>query len=186
MNIKSLILCACLAVVPSIAGKIVTYTATSTISQEDANNSAIAGVAKQVKSQITATQTLTKYEDITDGKSVLGETYRAKNNVKSNVVLKGVQVVPVKADKGFKATATLDMDEFTADLQFRLKTLKQEIANLEKSARKAIENRVYVLQKFTRSTIATACSTASQKSKSSSSKDFRASPSRQHLNRILN
>ncbi len=144
MNIKSLILSACLAVIPAMAGKIVTYTATSTISQEDANNSAIAGVAKQVKSQITATQTLTKYEDITDGKSVLGETYRAKNNVKSNVVLKGVQVVPVKADKGFKATATLDMDEFTADLQFRLKTLKQEIANLEKSARKAIENRVYV------------------------------------------
>ena len=60
MNIKSLILSACLAVIPAMAGKIVTYTATSTISQEDANNSAIAGVAKQVKSQITATQTLTK------------------------------------------------------------------------------------------------------------------------------
>ena len=143
MNIKSLILCACLAAIPATAGKIVTYTATSTVSQEEANNSAIAGVAKQVKSQVSANQTLTKYEDITDGKSVLGETYRAKNNVKSNVVLKGVSVVPVKVDKGFKATATLDMDEFTADLQFRLKTLKQEIAELEKTARQAIDNRVY-------------------------------------------
>jgi len=144
MNIKSLILCACLAVVPALAGKIVTYTATSTVSQEDANNSAMAGVAKQIKSQVTATQTLTKYEDISDGKSVLGETYRSKSDVKSKVVLKGVKVVPVKVDKGFKATATLDMDEFTASLQFRLKTLQQEIAKLEKSARKAIDTRVYI------------------------------------------
>ncbi len=143
MNIKSLILCACLAVVPAMAGKIVTYTATSTVSQEDANNTAMAGVAKQIKSQVTATQTLTKYEDINDGKSVLGETYRSKSDVKSKVVLKGVKVVPVKADKGFKATATLDMDEFTASLQFRLKTLQQDIAKLEKSARKAIDNRTY-------------------------------------------
>lgn len=143
MNIKSLILCACLAVVPALAGKIVTYTATSTVSQEDANNSAMAGVAKQIKSQVTATQTLTKYEDINDGKSTLGETYRSKSDVKSKVVLKGVKVVPVKVDKGFKATATLDMDEFTASLQFRLKTLQQDIAKLEKSARKAIDTRTY-------------------------------------------
>lgn len=143
MNIKSLILCACIAVVPALAGKIVTYTATSTVSQEEANNSAMAGVAKQIKSQVSATQTLTKYEDINDGKSVLGETYRAKSNVKSNVVLKGVKVVPIKVDKGFKATATLDMDEFTASLQFRLKTLQQDIAKLEKSARKALDNRTY-------------------------------------------
>jgi len=104
----------------------------------------MAGVAKQIKSQVNATQTLTKYEDINDGKSVLGETYRSKSNVKSNVVLKGVTVTPIKVDKGFKATATLDMDEFTASLQFRLKTLQQEIAQLEKSARKAIDTRVYV------------------------------------------
>ncbi|SHK39366.1 hypothetical protein [Fibrobacter sp. UWB12] len=143
MNIKTLILCACIAVVPALAGKIVTYTATSTVSQEDANNSAMAGVAKQIKSQVSATQTLTKYEDINDGKSVLGETYRSKSNVKSNVVLKGVKVVPVKVDKGFKATATLDMDEFTASLQFRLKTLQQDITKLEKSARKAIDSRTY-------------------------------------------
>ena len=143
MNIKSLILCACIAVVPALAGKIVTYTATSTVSQEEANNSAMAGVAKQIKSQVSANQTLTKYEDINDGKSVLGETYRAKSNVKSNVVLKGVKVVPIKVDKGFKATATLDMDEFTASLQFRLKTLQQDISKLEKSARKAIDNRTY-------------------------------------------
>ena len=144
MNIKSLILCACLSVVPAMAGKIVTYTATSKVSQEDANNAAIAGVAKQVKSKISATQTQSKYEDIINGESTLGENYRANNSVKSNVVLKGVKVVPVQAEKGFKATATLDMDEFTADLQFHLKTLKKEIAELEKSSRQAIEDRIYI------------------------------------------
>ena len=89
MNIKSLILCACLAIVPAMAGKIVTYTATSKVSQEEANNAAIAGVAKQVKSQVSATQTQTKYEDITNGKSVLGETYRAKNNVGVMEMIRG-------------------------------------------------------------------------------------------------
>ena len=144
MNIKSLILCACLSVIPAMAGKIVTYTATSKVSQEDANNAAIAGVAKQVKSKISATQKQSKYEDIYNGESTLGETYRANNSVKSNVVLKGVTVVPIKVDKGFKATASLDMDEFTADLRFRLKSLKQEIAELEKSARQAIDDRIYI------------------------------------------
>jgi hypothetical protein len=144
MNIKSLILCTCLSIVPAFAGKIITYTATSKVSQEEANNAAIAGVAKQVKSKISATQTQSKYEDINNGESTLGETYRASNNVKSNVVLKGVKVYPVQVEKGFKATATLDMDEFTADLQFHLKTLKQEIADLEKSARQAIEDRIYI------------------------------------------
>ena len=104
MNIKSLILCACLAIVPAMAGKIVTYTATSKVSQEEANNAAIAGVAKQVKSQVSATQTQTKYEDITNGKSVLGETYRAKNNVKSNVVLKG-GTLKLTSNRGRQARA---------------------------------------------------------------------------------
>lgn len=144
MNIKAIILCACIAVIPAMAGKIVTYTATSKISQEEANNSAIAGVAKQVKSKISATQKQTKYEDIYNGESTLGETYRANNTVKSNVVLKGVKVVPVKVDKGFKATATLDMDEFTADLRFRLNTLKQEIAKLEGTSRQAFNDRIYI------------------------------------------
>ena len=146
MNFKSIFLCACLAAIPAMAGKIVTYTATSKISQEEANNSAIAGVAKQVKSKISATQKQTKFEDIYNGESTLGETYRANNTVKSNVVLKGVKVVPVKMEKGkgFKATATLDMDEFTADLRFRLSSIKQDIANLEKSSRQAFNDRIYI------------------------------------------
>ena len=146
MNFKSIFLCACLAAIPAMAGKIVTYTATSKISQEEANNSAIAGVAKQVKSKVSATQKQTKYEDIYNGESTLGETYRANNTVKSNVVLKGVKVVPVKMEKGkgYKATATLDMDEFTADLRFRLNSIKQELADLEKSSKQAFNDRIYI------------------------------------------
>ena len=41
MNIKSLILCACLAIVPAMAGKIVTYTATSKVSQEEGDHIAV-------------------------------------------------------------------------------------------------------------------------------------------------
>ena len=121
MNIKAIILCACIAALPAMAGKIVTYTATSKISQEEANNTAIAGVAKQISSQVNAKQTLTKEESTAGNKATLKENYRSTSQVSSSVKIKGITVTPVKVAKGFKATATLDLDEYTADIQFQIR-----------------------------------------------------------------
>ena len=130
--------------IPALAGRIITYTASSSLSQEDANNAAMAGVAKQIVSTVNASQTVSKTETTRDGKSVLGENFFSNNNVTSDIQLKGVSVVPVKTDgKMFKATATLDLDEFTSDLQFRIKTIKMSVARLETEARDAVKNRKY-------------------------------------------
>lgn len=128
----------------AFAGRVITYTATSNVSQEDANNAAIAGVAKQIVTQVDASQTLTKKEVTKEGTSSLDETFFSSNNVKSNIKLKGVTITPQKAEgKGFKATATLDMDEFTADIQFQMKRIKEDIAKYEFEAREALTNRLY-------------------------------------------
>lgn len=65
-TLKMVALCTML-VAYAQAGKIITYTATSQESQEEANNAAIAGVAKQISAQVKVNQTLNK-EEITSGK----------------------------------------------------------------------------------------------------------------------
>lgn len=142
MKIGTVILAMFMAL-PAFAGRIITYTASSNVSQEDANNAAMAGVAKQIVSTVDASQTISKKEKTKNGKSQLDETFFSSNNVKSNLKLKGVKLEIVKAEKGFKATATLDMDEFTSDIQFQMKRIKENVEALEKSAREALTNRLY-------------------------------------------
>jgi hypothetical protein len=127
----------------AFAGKVVTYTATSNVSQEDANNSAMAGVAKQISSRIQAKQTLEKSESTANGKSTINENFRSQSNIESNVKIKGIEVKPIKTDKGFKATATLDMDEYTADIQFQMKSIKQDLSKQEALIRDGIKKRQY-------------------------------------------
>ena len=116
----SAILLALLTALPVFAGRIITYTAVSDKSQEEANNAAMAGVAKQIVVQVNSNQTLTKKEVKSKGNSTLDETFFSSNNVKSNLKLKGVKIETIKVSKGYKATASLDMDEFTADIQFQM------------------------------------------------------------------
>lgn len=143
-NLFASILLSGIFTLPVFAGRVITYTATSTTSQEDANNAAVAGIAKQIVSQVNSSQTLTKSETTQKGENILDESFFAINNVKSNIQLKGVTIVPAKTDgKKFGATATLDLDEFTADLQFRMKTIQQDVAKLEGRAKAAIESRLY-------------------------------------------
>lgn len=142
MNLRLLAICA-LMTVPAFAGRIVTYTATSNVSQEEANNAAVAGVAKQISAQIEANQVMNKSETEVNGKSSFKQTYKAQNKVHSDIKIKGVEVTAVKTTDGFKATAKLDLDIFTADLQLKLKTIQQDITALEEEAKNALNARNY-------------------------------------------
>ena len=132
-----------LVALPAFAGRVITYTAVSERSQEDANNAAMAGVAKQIVSQVDSRQVLTKKESKSGKNSNLDESFFVSNSVKSSIKLKGVKIERIKTDKGYKATATLDMDEFTSDIQFQMKRIREDIAKLEASAREALKNRLY-------------------------------------------
>lgn len=142
MNLRLFAICALMAI-PAFAGRVITYTATSTVSQEEANNAAIAGVAKQISSKIEADQVMSKSETEINGKSNFKQTYKAQNKVYSDLKLKGIEVTSVKTTDGFKATANLDLDIFTADLQLKLKTIQQDVSKLEDEARKALSARHY-------------------------------------------
>lgn len=139
----SAILLALLTALPVFAGRIITYTAVSEKSQEEANNAAMAGVAKQIVVQVNSNQTLTKKEVKSKGNSTLDETFFSSNNVKSNLKLKGVKIETIKVSKGYKATASLDMDEFTADIQFQIRRIKTDVMKLENKARESLKNRLY-------------------------------------------
>lgn len=143
MKLSALLATVLLATLPAMAGKVITYTATSTVSQEDANNAAIAGVSKQITSQVNSSQTMRKTE-VSGPKGSLTEKYSATNNVESNLKLKNVKVEVVKTDgKSWKATATLDLDEYTADIQYKLNSIKADVAKAEADARKALAERRY-------------------------------------------
>lgn len=142
MNLKNIIVCVLLAAMAH-AGKVITYTATSQESQEEANNAAIAGVAKQISAQVKVNQELSKEELTIDEKSVLKESYKSKSNVLSDIKIKGISVKPETASKGFKATAFLDLDEFTADIQFKIKTIQLEITKLEETALSYLKEKMF-------------------------------------------
>ncbi|WP_298767773.1 hypothetical protein [uncultured Fibrobacter sp.] len=141
---KKLAILLCLvAVFPVFAGKVITYTAVSNESQEDANNMAMAGIAKQISSQVNVNQQLSRQETTANGQSTISEKFLIQDQVKAFIKIKGATITPIKVDKGFKATATLDLDVFTADIQFKLQAQKKELADLQTTIAQALDNRQY-------------------------------------------
>jgi len=144
MNIRKIFLFALALSLPAFAGKVITYTASSAVSQEEANNTAIAGVAKQVSSKVVADDRLHKEDVASGGKETITETYSSQKNVKTNVDLKWVKVTALPKDgKRFRATATLDIDEMTNNIRLQMATAKEKLAKYEAAARAALEESRY-------------------------------------------
>ena len=140
MNIKRFAILLFSLSVAAFAGKVITYTASSEVSQEQANNTAIAGVAKQISSTVVADDRLHKEDVTAGGKEKITETYTSKKNVKTNVDLKWVKVTPLPKDgKKFRATATLDVDEMTNNIRLQMANAKEKIAKYEADGRAALD-----------------------------------------------
>lgn len=124
----------------AFAGKVITYTASSAVSQEEANNTAMAGVAKQVSSQVIVDDRLNT-SDVTAGdKEKISQSYSSSKNVKSDVNLKWIKVTPLsKEGKRFRATATLDVDEMTNNIRLQMADIKARVNKLEADGRAALD-----------------------------------------------
>ena len=132
MNIKKFAFLLLSLSVAAFAGKVITYTASSEVSQEQANNTAIAGVAKQVSSTVVTDDKLRTEDVSAGGKEKISQTYTSNKNVKTNVDLKWVKVTPLPKDgKKFRATATLDVDEMTNNIRLQMATAKEKLAKYE-------------------------------------------------------
>lgn len=140
MNIKKFAFLLLSLSVAAFAGKVITYTASSEVSQEQANNTAIAGVAKQVSSTVVTDDRLRTEDVSAGGKEKISQTYTSNKNVKTNVDLKWVKVQPLPKDgKKFRATATLDVDEMTNNIRLQMANAKEKIAKYEADGRAALE-----------------------------------------------
>ena len=112
--------------------RIVTFTATSTVSQEDADKQAMAGVAMQIRSHISVSHTLQKSELKNSKQSDLQKKYTENIHVQSELTLDGVELKRRKIKKDlWESTAKLDTDKATASLRQKLTETKFEAHKLD-------------------------------------------------------
>ena len=144
MNLRKIFLFTLAFSISVFAGKVITYTASSAESQEQANNTAIAGVAKQVSAHVKSDDRLHTSDVMVNGKESINETYSSSKNVKTNIDLKWVKVTVLpKEGKRFRATATLDIDEMTNNIRLQLATAREKVAKYEAAGRAALEESRY-------------------------------------------
>ena len=136
--------CFLLFLVVLAPARIITWTAYSEESQAAADNEAIAGVAKQISSQIDASTTVARSERESCDRTETNKSIQVKNSVHSDIFLKGIKLQKLPKDgKKFGTTATLDLDELTSSYRFKLETIRQKIEETESRAQKAIESGLY-------------------------------------------
>lgn len=109
----------------AFAENIITYTATSKVSQKDADKQAMAGVAKQVRTQVKSEFETTMKED---SQGNVSESSKSFKGTYTDVVLKGVKItVGPKSNGVFQSTATLDLDQLTSKLLLDLNTIRTDM-----------------------------------------------------------
>ena len=128
----------------AFASNIVKYIGSSTISQEEANNTAISGIAKQIVANVSSSEQMIT-EDITRGnRSESQEKYSAIQNIQSELSLKWIKLeVMPKSGSEFKARATLDIDEVESAMLLRMRELQEEISIHESKGMEALKIRHY-------------------------------------------
>lgn len=129
MKIKNIALASLMLLMPvsALAEKIVSYTATSKVSQKDADKLALEGVAMQISSSVNATSELRKSQDAAGEVST---TYNSQLSVASNVLLKGAKIVAGPKKNGtFQSTVTVDVDQLTSKIKFDLEKLRKQMTS---------------------------------------------------------
>ena len=128
----------------ALASNMIKYVGSSTISQEEANNTAISGIAKQIIANVSTSEQMI-VEDVTQGnKSQSQEKYSATQNIQSELTLKWIklEVLP-KNGAEFKARAILDIDEVESAMLLRMQELQEEISIHESKGMEALKIRNY-------------------------------------------
>lgn len=133
-----------IAISASFGAKVISYTGFSADSQEEANNAAIAGVAKQISTQVSTSQKLSKKEVSKGSKSSFNKNFYVSNQLESNILLKGIQVSPKpKQGKNFVAFASVDLDQLSSELRFKIKQIQTEVKQTEKEIATMLQQKHY-------------------------------------------
>lgn len=140
-QIKNLIAVALLAPALALAANIVSYTATSKVSQKDADKKAMEGVSMQISSSVKASTETVKTED-RDGN--VQSTFVSRKTVESNVLLKGAKItVGPKKNGMFTSTVSVDLDQIASGILLDLQQMRQQTKSLDSLIRTCMLDRDY-------------------------------------------
>ena len=125
----------------SLAANVVTYTATSKVSQKDADKKALEGVALQIGAQVKSsfeTQTVEK----ADGS--IERTADSRKSVSTNILLKGAKLQPGPKTNGmFQTTVTVDLEQLASKMLLDLQQLKSSMKTKDSLIRLDMLDRDY-------------------------------------------
>lgn len=134
---------ALVAFVPAlaVAANMVTYTATSKISQKDADKKAMEGVAMQVSSAVKSSMETHTTEDAAGN---VQSTFESRKSVFSNVLLKGAKIVaaPVK-DGVYQSTITVDLDQLASKILVDIEQMRIQMNSKDSVIRLDMLDRDY-------------------------------------------
>lgn len=105
--------------------EVLTYTASSKVSQKDADNLALEGLSRQLRTKVSSEVAVRTSED-KDGN--VSQTMESFKNASSNFVLKGARVKALAKSNGmFKSTASIDTDQMASKILLDLSTLQAQV-----------------------------------------------------------
>lgn len=108
----------------ALAANVVTYTATSKVSQKDADKKALEGIAMQIRTDVKSSMETIKTED---GEGNVQSTFETKKSVASNVLLKGAKIKSSKSFGVYKSTVTVDLDVLASKILIDLKQIQKSV-----------------------------------------------------------
>jgi hypothetical protein len=125
----------------ALAANLVSYTATSKVSQKDADKKAMEGVAIQIGAQVKSSFETNTVEHA-DGS--IESTAQSKKSVSTNVLLKGAKVQPgPKKDGMFQSTVTVDLEQLASKILLDLDGIKAQMKSKDSLVRLDMLDRDY-------------------------------------------
>lgn len=120
---------------------ILKYSAFSKNSQKEADQLAMDGLAKQLRSKVSSEFSVTSVEN---GSGKVDETVVSKKSVSTNIIIKGAKITQgPNANGRFQSTVTIDTDQMASKILVDLSSLKDKMKALDPVIRKSILNGDY-------------------------------------------
>ena len=108
-----------------VNAEILTYTASSKKSQKEADQFALEGLAKQLRTKVSGEFETRMTEDAAGN---VKSTAKSVKNTSTNMVLKGAKVVAGPKSGGkFQSTATIDTDQMASKILIDLESIRKEM-----------------------------------------------------------
>ena len=125
----------------ALAANMATYTATSNVSQKDADKKALEGVAMQIGAKVDSKME-THLSEKADGS--IEKTTDSKKSVSTNILLKGAKIVPGPKSGGmFQSTVTVDLDQLASKILLDLDQVKVQMKSKDSLIRLDMLDRDY-------------------------------------------